>query len=163
MPRLLLMRHGHAASPTGTPDHDRPLTDHGRAEAAAQGTWIREHVGTVDLVLCSTARRTRETLAGAGLEAPAEFLDEIYEAWTGDLLDAARHVAPGTATVLMVGHSPATPHLAAQLACDDSDAALVRRIRAGFPPATVAVLELRTDWADLDPGTARLTEVIVPG
>jgi len=163
MRRLLLMRHGKAASPHGVEDHERPLAPAGHGEAADAGAWIAEHVGAVDHVLCSTARRTRETLAATGIDAPASFLDEIYEAWTGDLLDAVRRVDEDAGTVLLVGHSPGTPHLTAQLAGDDSDPALVRRVRAGFPTATVAVLEFASDWADLDPGTATLTDLFVPG
>lgn len=162
MRRLLLMRHGEAASSHGLRDHERPLTEAGHREAADSGAWIAEHVGSIDAVLCSTARRTRETLAATGIDAPASFLDEIYEAWTGDLLDAVRRVDADAHTVLLVGHSPGTPHLAAQLASDDSDPALVRRVRTGFPTATVAVLELSTGWADLDPGTARLTGLSIP-
>ena len=156
------MRHGKAASPHGVQDHDRPLAEAGHREAADAGAWIAEHVGAVDAVLCSTARRTRETLAATGIDAPASFLDEIYEAWTGDLLDAVRSADPAVQTLLLVGHSPGTPHLTAQLAGDDSDPALVRRVRSGFPTATVAVLELSTGWADLDPGTATLTDLSVP-
>jgi len=140
MRRLLLMRHGKAASPHGVQDHDRPLAEAGHREAADAGAWIAEHVGAVDAVLCSTARRTRETLAATGIDAPASFLDQIYEAWTGDLLDAVRSADPAVETLLLVGHSPGTPHLTAQLAGDDSDPALVRRVRSGFPTATVAVL-----------------------
>lgn len=162
MRRLLLMRHGKAASPHGVEDIERPLADAGFLEAAAQGEWIRQHVGGVDLVLCSPARRTRETLAATGLEAPTRFVDEIYAAWTGDLLDAVRSADPGAGTVLLVGHSPGTPHLAAHLAAEDSDPSLVRRVRSGFPTATVAVLEVPGAWELLDPGGARLTDVVSP-
>lgn len=162
MRRLLLMRHGKAASPHGVEDFERPLADAGRLEAAAAGAWIAEHVGPVDAVLCSPARRTRETLAATGVHAPATFPDEIYEAWTGDLLDVVRSVDAGAGTVLLVGHSPGTPSLAARLAGEDSDPALVNRVRACFPTATVAVLEPSTGWAELDPGTARLADLFVP-
>ena len=162
MRRLLLMRHGKAASPHGVEDIDRPLAEAGRLEAAAQGEWIGAHVGAVDLVLCSPARRTRETLAATGLDAPTRFVDEIYAAWTGDLLDAVRSADVTAETVLLVGHSPGTPHLAAQLASEDSDPGLVRRVRSGFPTATVAVLEVPEPWNRLDPGAARLTHVVSP-
>jgi len=159
MRRLLLMRHGKAASPHGVEDVDRPLADAGHREAADAGAWIAERVGTVDAVLCSPARRTRETLAATGIDAPATFLDQIYEAWTGDLLDAVRSVDPAADTVLLVGHSPGTPSLAARLAAADSDPALVSRVRAGFPTASVAVLEVDAAWAELEVEGARLTDL----
>ena len=58
---LILLRH--AAAGNAPRDHDRPLTDAGNRDAAAAGDWIRDNVGSVDAVLCSTAVRTRQTLA----------------------------------------------------------------------------------------------------
>jgi len=162
MSRLLLMRHGKAAFPDGVEDFERPLADRGRREAAIAGDWIREHVGPVDLVLCSTATRTRETLEASGLEAPTRFLDEIYEGWTGSLLDAIRSVEDDAGTVLLVGHAPGTPGLAARLAGEDSDPDVVNRVRAGFPTSAIAVLDVPVPWAALDVGTATLLEVVIP-
>lgn len=162
MRRLLLMRHGKAAWPHGVEDFDRPLADRGHHEAGLAGDWIRENVGAVGLVLCSSARRTRETLTATGLDAPTTFLDEIYEAWTGDLLAAVRSADPQAETVLMVGHAPGTPGLAAQLAGDGSDPAVVNRVRAGFPTSAIAVLEVGVPWAELDAGTAALVDVVIP-
>lgn len=159
MRRLLLMRHGKAASPAGVEDFDRPLADAGHVEAAEAGAWIAEHVGAVDAVLCSPARRTRETLAATGIDAPATFRDEIYQGWTGDLLDVVRSVSLDAGTVLLVGHSPGTPSLAARLAGEDSDPALVNRVRAGFPTASVAVLEITVAWAELEAGGACLAHL----
>lgn len=154
------MRHAKAAWPN-VEDFERPLEARGRREAAIAGDWIREHVGTVDAVICSSSRRTRETLTATGIEAPTTFDDSIYEGWTGALLDAIRAVDPEARTVLLVGHAPGTPGLAAKLAADDSDPTLVREIRAGFPTSAVAVLEVEGAWADLDPGTAVLTQYAI--
>lgn len=161
MRRLLLMRHGKAAWPDGVEDFDRPLAERGHREAALAGDWIREHVGDVDLVLCSSARRTRETLTASGIEAPVRFLDEIYEAWTGDLLAAVQSADPEADTVLLVGHAPGTPGLAAQLAGDGSDPTVVNRVRAGFPTSAIAVLEVNVPWAELEAGTAALVDVVI--
>lgn len=162
MGRLLLMRHGKAAYPGGVPDFDRPLAERGRVEAALAGDWIRENVGTVDLVLCSSAQRTRETYAATGLDAPVRYLDEIYEAWTGDLLTAVNAADPEAETLVMVGHSPGTPSLAARLAGASSDPGLLNQIRAGFPTSAIAVLDVPGSWADLDAGHATLIDYVVP-
>ncbi|WP_286930348.1 MULTISPECIES: SixA phosphatase family protein [Aeromicrobium] len=162
MSRLLLMRHGKAAFPDGVEDFERPLADRGRREAALAGEWIREHVGTVDVVLCSTSTRTRETLAATGLEAPARFLDEIYEGWTRSLLEAIQSVDDAASTVLLVGHAPGTPGLAARLAGEDSDPDALHTVRAGFPTSAIAVLDVAGPWAALEVGTATLTDVVIP-
>ncbi len=161
MRRLLLMRHGKAAWPQGVEDFERPLADRGHHEAGLAGDWIREHVGTVDAVLCSSARRTRETLAASGIDAPTRFLDEIYEAWTGDLLAAVRSADPEASTVLLVGHAPGTPGLAARLAGDDSDPRMVDRVRAGFPTSAIAVLDVPHPWSELEVGTSTLVDVVI--
>ena len=64
MRQLILLRHAHAESATaGQDDIARPLSATGLAEARAAGDWLREHGLRPDRVLCSTAARTRETLA----------------------------------------------------------------------------------------------------
>ncbi|MDN5770302.1 MAG: histidine phosphatase family protein, partial [Microlunatus sp.] len=62
----------HAEPPTpGQSDLDRPLSAEGNAEAEAAGRWLHEQKLVPDLALCSSARRTRETLesAAAGIVA----------------------------------------------------------------------------------------------
>ena len=69
-----------------------------------------------DQVVCSTARRARETweLAQPGLGAapPVNFEDRVYGASAAQLLDLARHAPPAVRTLLIVGHDPGIPGLA---------------------------------------------------
>ena len=66
MRELILLRHAHAESAVpGQDDADRPLSLQGQAEAEAAGRWLRDHGHVPDRVVCSTARRARETCAGA--------------------------------------------------------------------------------------------------
>ncbi|WP_443080564.1 SixA phosphatase family protein [Streptomyces sp. PTD5-9] len=67
--RLIVLRHAKSAWPEGVPDHERPLAGRGRRDAPAAGRRLYEAGYTPDLVVCSTARRTRETwdLAAAEL------------------------------------------------------------------------------------------------
>ena len=87
----MLMRHGKSGYPDGIPDHERPLAPRGQREAGLAGAWISEHVGTVDAVLCSTALRTRETLAATGLgDAPTRFERDIYGGSADEIIDEIR-------------------------------------------------------------------------
>lgn len=84
MRELILLRHAHAEpADTGQADLDRPLSPHGIAEAESAGRWLREQRLVPDRVLCSPARRARETLE-AVLELTGyieQRLDErIYDA-----------------------------------------------------------------------------------
>ena len=67
---LLLLRHAKSDYPAGVADHERPLAPRGKREAALAGDWLRANVPAVDAVLCSTATRTRETLARTRIDAP---------------------------------------------------------------------------------------------
>lgn len=161
MRTLVVMRHGKSGYPEGVPDFERPLAERGRRQAALAGDWMREHLEPIDAVLCSAATRTRETLAATGIEAPAEFLDDIYGAWPGALLEVLRTAPADAETVLMVGHAPGMPALAETLAGESSDPALLREIRAGFPTSAVAVLQTATAWSQINPGDATLVDYVV--
>lgn len=58
---LVLLRHAKAENPDGIPDADRPLTVRGHADATAAGAWLAYSGHVPDLVICSPARRTRQT------------------------------------------------------------------------------------------------------
>ena len=115
------MRHAKSDYPGGVADHDRPLADRGIREAPLAGDWIRANAPDVDAVLCSTATRTRQTLARTGIEAPVTYLDELYDAVPGTVIAAINGVAEDVRTLLVVGHEPTTSGLALGLADPDGD------------------------------------------
>jgi phosphohistidine phosphatase len=167
--RLVLLRHAKSAWPD-MPDHERPLAWRGQRDAPVMGRWLRA-VGLVpDLVLCSTARRARETwqLAQSGLGAvpPVRFDDRVYEASPAALLDLIRRESGAAETLLVVGHDPGVPGLALTLAGAGPDAypggGMLDRMRAKFPTATIAVFGCTGNWDGLGPGSARLACFIIP-
>jgi len=172
---LVLFRHAKSAWPD-VPDHDRPLARRGIRAAPLMGRWLREAGFLPGQVLCSSARRARETwqFAQAGLAAspPVTFDVRIYEAAATDLLVLIRQASPATGTLLLIGHNPAIEDLALLLAAPPDAAALpeaggagpgdVDRMRSKFPTAAIAVLESPGSWHDLAPGQARLTAFVTP-
>ena len=84
---LLLLRHAKSDYPAGVADHDRPLAPRGIREAGLAGDWLRAHAPAVDAVLCSTATRTRETLARTGIDAPVTYVDRLYDATPGAVIE----------------------------------------------------------------------------
>ncbi|WP_411833561.1 SixA phosphatase family protein [Pseudoxanthomonas mexicana] len=153
MRELILLRHAHA-EPTlpDQADIDRPLSPQGLAEAEAAGRWLAENGLVPDCVLCSPARRARETLeavltAIGYVEQRLE--DAIYEATAGTLAglaDAHRE----TGRLMMVGHNPGFERLAALMHSGQSGD------YRGMPTAGIAVLAL-PDQAAIEPGVARLS------
>jgi phosphohistidine phosphatase len=176
---LALFRHAKSAWPD-VPDHDRPLARRGIRAAPVMGRWLRDAGLVPGQVLCSTARRARETwqFAQAGLAAapPVTFDARIYEGAAADLLALIREVPPATGTLLLIGHNPAIEELALLLAAAPSAAGPgtagpgtggshhsdLGRMRSKFPTAAIAVLEFGGTWPDLAPGRARLTAFVTP-
>jgi phosphohistidine phosphatase len=129
------------------------------------GRWLRDAGLVPALVLCSTARRARETwqFARPGLAAapPVTFDGRIYAASAAELLDLVREVPAPVGTLLLIGHNPGIGDLAVLLAADAGTGDLAR-MRAKFPTAAVAVLRPTGAWRDLDPGRAQLTAFVTP-
>ena len=169
---LVLFRHAKSAWPD-VPDHDRPLARRGVRAAPVMGRWLRNAGLVPGQVLCSTARRARETwqFAQAGLAAspPVTFDGRIYAAAPADLLAVIREVTPATGTLLLIGHNPAIEDLARLLAAapvgprtGGSHHSDLDRMRSKFPTAGIAVLQFGGTWPGLAPGRARLTAFVTP-
>ena len=149
---LVLLRHAKADNPPATADFDRPLTSRGHADAAAAGAWLSHRGFLPDLVVCSPARRTRETWHGVALAlstAPSVRYDEdVYAASARSLLDLVSEVDAEYATVLVVGHNPGLSQLS-MLLDDTGDA-------DGLRTAGAAVHQFDGSWVECSEGTANL-------
>lgn len=160
---LVLMRHAKSSYPDGVTDHYRPLAPRGQREAGLAGTWIRDHVSTIERILCSTATRTRETLALTDIDAPVDFLDRLYGATPGALINEVNAVDDAVQTLLVVGHEPTMSQVSLALAAPDrSNRTVVGEISMKFPTSGIAVLRLPGSWADLQVGSAALIAFHVP-
>ncbi len=153
MRELILLRHAHAESPmSGQADLDRPLSSVGLAEAEAARRWLGERGLSPDRVLCSPARRTRETLDAVlgqqnGIDRRLE--PSIYEATPGTLAGLVDAHADAE-RLLVVGHNPGLEQLVALMHSGQSGD------YRGMPPAAIAVLSFPVD-AQVEPGIASLT------
>jgi phosphohistidine phosphatase len=150
---LILLRHAHAEpASTGQSDLDRPLSPEGLAEAESAGRWLAEHKLIPDRVLCSPARRTRETLES--VLAAVGYVDQrlherIYEGTPGVLAQLADEHRDAD-RLLLVGHNPGLEQLAALMHSGQSGDF------RGMPPGGIVVLTLPADAA-IEPGVATLS------
>ena len=156
------MRHAKSDYPAGVGDHDRPLAERGIREGALAGDWLRANVPAIDAVLCSSATRTRQTLGRTAVDAPASFLDRLYDASPGAVIDEINKVDDAVATLLVVGHEPTMSHLALGLADPDSDREAAEQIARKYPTSAIAVLRVPGSWADLGLSGAELISFHVP-
>jgi phosphohistidine phosphatase len=160
---LLLLRHAKSDYPQGVADHERPLAPRGVREAALAGDWLRAHAPKVDAVLCSTAARTRETLARTRIDAPVNYLDRLYGATPGAVIEEINGVDPNAETVLVIGHEPAMSQVALGLATTDgSNITAAEEISTKFPTSAIAVLRTGEPWEALTLNSAALVMFHVP-
>lgn len=165
MVTLYLLRHAKSSwSDPALPDEERPLAPRGRRDAKR----VCEHLERLGiepaLVLCSTARRTRQTLEllQPALDAvtPVLIEAELYGATAHELLERLRAVPDDIASVLLIGHNPGLQDLALLLA---SAGAELSRLEAKFPTAALATLSLPTaTWSKLSEADAVLDAFVVP-
>jgi len=160
---LVLLRHAKSDYPEGVADHDRPLAARGIREAGLAGEWLRDNVPTIDRVLCSSATRTRQTLDLTQITAPASYLDQLYGATPGTMIDEINGVTDAVTTLLVVGHEPTISQVALGLAAPDgSDDAAAEQISMKFPTSGIAVLRIPGSWAGLELSGAELVSFHVP-
>jgi len=160
---LLLLRHAKSDYPQGVADHERPLAPRGEREAGLAGDWLRAHAPAVDAVLCSTATRTRQTLAGTRIDAPVNFVDRLYDATAGAVIEEINRTEPGVETLLVIGHEPAMSSVALGLAtADGSNTTAAERISTKFPTSAIAVLRTGQPWDQLALSGAALVGFHVP-
>jgi phosphohistidine phosphatase len=163
--RLVILRHAKAEHGGVLDDHVRTLALEGRRQAGAVGASLREAGLAPDVVLCSSAVRTRQTwdlvrnALGADV-AHVEVADALYSAGSRELLDLVRSVDPEAGTVLVVGHEPTVSQAAALLAGPGSDETALLRVRTGVPTASYSVLEPDAAWSALEPDGARLLRLV---
>jgi phosphohistidine phosphatase len=160
---LVLLRHAKSAYPDGVADHQRPLAARGEREAGLAGDWLRAHLPAIDVVLCSTATRTRETLARTGIDAPVRYVERFYDATAGTVIDEINCVSDDALVLLVIGHEPTMTEVALGLANPDTtNAGAAERISTKFPTSAMAVLGVNGSWTDLELGSAQLADFHVP-
>jgi phosphohistidine phosphatase len=165
MKTVYLLRHAKSSwADTGIGDLDRPLAPRGQRAAEKIANHLRRQGIAPAIVLCSSARRARETLA---VVAPAfgsatEHVIEkgLYAASAAELLSRLRRIPDGTQSVMIIGHNPGLQDLAVTLA---GPGARLERLREGFPTTALAVLRSPiASWRELGPRDAELIDFVVP-
>ena len=164
---LCLLRHAKSSwADPALDDFDRPLNQRGRGSMVPLGLYIGEKKLYPDIILCSSAQRTRETL---GLllpwlrgEAAIRMERGLYLATAEELLQRLRRAEDEASCLLMVGHNPGLEDLAGMLA-GTGDAFASTAMQEKFPTAALAVLDFDAPhWADIAPGKGELRAFVTP-
>lgn len=171
MKELFVLRHAKSSRDDPTlDDHDRPLARRGERAARAMGAHMGAQGFAPKLVLCSSARRARDTLA---LMMPflspspaTRFESKLYLASAHALLKRLQAVDDSMSSVMLVGHNPGLEELVLLLSRKEGESRQRKvrlEIEEKFPTATLAVLRFSApSWSTLAPGTGRLVALVRP-
>jgi phosphohistidine phosphatase len=163
--QLWFLRHAKSAwDDASLPDVERPLAARGRRSAEAMGGWLATSDVRPELVLCSSARRARETLAivlpGLGDRFEVRVEPVVYTFDQDVLLGRVAAVPDDVRRVLVIGHNPAIEESVGRLAARGERLA---DLRQKYPTGALAALSLEVDtWQAIGPGCATLTAFVTP-
>jgi phosphohistidine phosphatase len=166
MKTLHLLRHAKSSNKDGIEDRERPLNRRGRAAARMLGEHLPALLGSVDLVLCSSAVRTRETLDLALARfAPKPRIaveDELYLANREKLMRRLRRLDERDANIIVIAHNPGLHDLAIALAEEASPN--YQALRSGkFPTAACASFRITGAWSTFGLSRCELIGYFTPG
>ena len=163
MHQLHLLRHAKSSWDDDADDHARPLNKRGRESARLIGETLPRAAGTLDLVLCSSAQRTRDTaeLALAGFVPAPRILyeDELYLATDDMLMHRLRQLDERSTAVMVIGHNPGLHELAVALAAPGS-AGFSTLANGKFSTGVRARFVIGTSWADIGSTRHRLVDYV---
>lgn len=161
---LYLLRHAKSSwDDADVPDHDRPLAPRGVKSMKAMARHLRHAGIRPHLVLCSSARRARQTLQlvlpslGDGVRLEVE--EDLYTFESTVLLRRLRRVPASVSSLMLVGHNPAIQDLTLRLA---GSGQALDRVGAKFPTGALAEIDVVSAWSGIRLGQARLSSFVTP-
>lgn len=164
--KLFVLRHAKSSwEDPGLDDHERPLAPRGVRAVGLMAAHMRTAGVNPDVVLCSSSRRTCETLDGLGLGGEHLIEDELYSATVPEVIDRLRRLPAHVTSAMLVGHNPTVQMLVLRLAAPDGadgPGPERRAVERKFPTGALATLEFECGWDGLGADCARLVEFISP-
>jgi phosphohistidine phosphatase len=162
MHMLHLLRHAKSSWKEEVEDHERRLNRRGR-EAARRVGLALPGIGNLDLILCSSSRRTRETMelvfAELSVQPRSVVEDELYEASKDELMSRLRRLPEDIGNVLLIGHNPGLHQLAIAIA--DTSSAGFRALSSGkFPTAARASFRVLDPWSAFGHSRCELVDYV---
>jgi phosphohistidine phosphatase len=165
MASLYLLRHAKAAAAApGMRDFDRPLDAQGTRDARLIGKALAGMGVIPQIILCSSALRTRQTLEVLAPFLPfagaTHYSDGLYAADAqGYLKEIMSHANGGS--LMVIGHNPSTEELA-HLLVSPQDGESARQLLPGFPTGALAHFKVDGGFAHLKPHSCALAAFLRP-
>ena len=164
---LSLLRHAKSSwSNPALPDRERPLATRGVTDAPLMGKAMAERGIDPELVLCSSARRTRDTLdlvlPEFRVEPKIVYVDALYHASPEEMLEMLHGIQPGANRVMLVGHNPEIQAFALDLV-GSGPKHFRDRLRTKYPTAGLAVINFVSGlWKSVSVNSGTLNLFLSP-
>jgi len=166
MKTIYLLRHAKSSwADSDLADRDRPLAPRGWRAARAMAAHLEEREILPDLVLCSPARRTRETLDGISESvagARVEIDEGLYGADAREILHRIQRLPPTSDSVLIIGHNPGLEEVAELLLTPGGHDASLDQMQEKYPTGALATFVAPGAWSEVEEGTCVLRAFIRP-
>ncbi len=164
--RLFVLRHAKSSwDNPGLDDHERPLATRGQRAVEVISSHLRRRGVEPQVVLCSSSRRTRETLEGIAVGGVHLIEPALYSATCEEVLIRLRELSEDVSSAMLIGHNPTVQMLVLRLSNHDgSGIADPQRdaVKGKFPTGALATLSFDCAWGDLAGGRAKLEELVTP-
>ncbi len=139
-------------------DFERPLNLKGIKDIRKVAKWLNDKLDrTPDLILSSSAKRTKETVDGLipafkVNESKIKYLDELYLAGLKSILNVMKNTSPTVQTLFIIGHNQGISEAAAFLS---------KQSVRFFKTSCGVILNFNTDNWDLYPYSGEVMSEIV--
>ena len=147
---LYLIRHSYAEKSSGNNDEQRHLTLEGQSTVRALGRHLINQNFNPDIILCSSAVRTRETAVNLVEELEiserlVEYKDIIYNASVRELLQVLNELPESHNEVVIIGHNPTITFFGEYLS---------NSIIGNMEPAGIVTIKIdKLNWSEVSQGT----------
>lgn len=162
--KIILVRHAHAEiEQFGLNDRNRVLTHQGISEIHNIFDEIHSHFSNLQMVLCSNAKRTRQTLDGLKLNVDdldaCLFEDDLYHCTSEILSSKLQTLDDSIKTVMIIAHNPGVSDFIHNIMSKGNP---VHPMKA-FPTCGVVILECDiSQWITFDRSMCVITDTIHP-
>ena len=167
MRTLIFLRHAKSSwALPGVDDFDRPLNDRGNNAAPKMANWLTSEGIKPDVIVCSSAKRTRETLAHIepmfSQEIAAIMEPNLYLASSDQLFESAAALDDTFETAMLLGHNPGL-HDAALSALTAASRRESGEMRSRFPTCACAIISLPINsWSEINTDIGELDAYMTP-
>lgn len=167
MKKLYILRHAKSSwDAMDLPDHDRPLAPRGERAALVMGRYMAQRDLIPDMVICSTATRSVETLRLVAsqweCDVPAVRDRSLYLTGARTIRQRVAQTEEPVKVILVIGHNPDLHDLTVELAEPGSQAHR-RLAETKFPTSALAVFHFTiSDWPSLRSASGTLVDLKTP-